>query len=229
MGRMTDTAPTWTIMVPTIGERRHLFERLMGVLLPQLDAHAGRVRVLARFSNGAPRLTQIRQEMVLATDAEYVSCVDDDDLVPEYFVDEVVSALASRPDYVGWDVQCYSDGFPTAISHHSLKYGKWWNEDNKYFRDISHLNPIRTELARLADFRKTKLGQAEDRAWVAQLRRTGRVRSEVTIPRIMYHYLFSTSRTPGIGSRWVSGPRATSPDRASIDHPYFSYLEADRG
>ena len=223
MGHVSD-APTLTIMVPTIGERRPLFERLMGVLLPQLDAHAGRVRVLSWWNNGKPPLTTIRQEMLQAAGTEYVCCVDDDDLVPDYYVEELLAALATRPDYVGFQVQCYSDGAPTAISYHSLEHGRWWNETDRYYRDFSHLNPIRTDLARLADFRRAKRGQAEDRAWVAQLRRSRRVKTEVVIPRIMYHYLFSTSRTAGIGSRWAAGARAGEFEPAKIDHPYFSYL-----
>lgn len=225
MGHMT-AAPVWSILIATLGERRPLFERLMGALLPQLDAHDGAVQVTAWHNNGRPSLPVIRQKMVRAATGDYVSWIDDDDLVPDYFVQQGLAALETRPDYVGWDVQCYSNGRPTAISHHALKYGGWYNEGGGHYRDLSHINPIRRELALLADFSRTQPGQPEDRHWATQLRRTGAVRSEVVVDRIMYHYLYSTCRTAGQGSRWQRPQRihrAVGIDRAEINHPYFSW------
>jgi hypothetical protein len=217
-------SPSWTILVPTIGERRLSFERLMGALLPQTEPFGGAVKVMAWYNNGDPHLTEIRQRMNQDADTDYVSCIDDDDLVPDYFVAETMAALADRPDYVGWLVQCYSDGVPTAISEHSLKHTRWWNEETRYFRDVSHINPIRRDIALLADFRKTKHGQPEDRSWVQQLRRTRRLQRQVMINRVMYHYLFSTAKTAGIGSRWAA-PKTIHPglDRLEIEHPHFAY------
>lgn len=218
------TQPSWTLLVPTIGERRASFERLMSVLLPQTEGYPGTVRVTAWHNNGQPHLTEIRQRMVETAETEYVSCIDDDDLVPPYFVDRAMEALEARPDYVGWQVQCYSDGVPTAIAYHSLKYRRWWNETTRYYRDISHINPIRTEHAQAVSFRRTARNQAEDRAWVQQLRASGRLVTEEVVDTIMYHYLFSTASTAGIGSRWQA-PHKIHPglDRAVIDHPNFSY------
>ncbi len=218
--------PTWDILVPTLGERRASFERLMGTLLPQTEAYGGRVGVVGYYNNGYPGLPTIRQHMVLGSPADYVSFVDDDDLVPPYFVEEVVRALDQGPDYVGWQVQCYSDGVPTAVSYHSLEHRKWVNLPDRYLRDISHINPIRTSIARRVDFRRAAPGQPEDRAWVHQLRQGNKLKTQVVIDRIMYHYLFSTSKTAGIGSRWQA-PSMIHPglDRVVINHPNFAWSD----
>jgi hypothetical protein len=216
-------APSWTILVPTLGERRALFERLMAGLLPQLDPHGGRVRVVGWHNDGRPSLPKIRQQMVKAAGTEYVSFVDDDDLVSPDYVAEIVTALDQRPDFVGFQVQCYSDGAPTGIAYHSLEFRQWRNLAGRYERDISHLNPIRTQLALKADFSRTPAGQPEDRAWVAQLRQAKVLNTQVVIPRILYHYLYSTSRSAGIGSRWKR-PRQIRPGRRStITSPYFTW------
>lgn len=215
--------PTWTILVPTLGERRPLFERLMAGLLPQLDPYAGRVRVVGWFNNGSPSLPKIRQTMVMGAETDYLSFVDDDDLVAPYFVDEIVAALATRPDYVGFQVQCYSDGAPTAVAYHSLEFSRWRNMPGRYERDISHINPIRTALARKARFDQVGAGSAEDRAWAGQLRRARVLRSEMVIPRIMYHYLYSTSREPGVGSRWQRDHKITPGERSAITSPHFTW------
>lgn len=210
-------APTWSILVPTLGERRPLFERLLDGLLPQLDRHAGRVTVVGWHNDGSPRLPKIRQAMVLGATSEYVSFVDDDDLVSAGYVDRIVEALETRPDYVGFQVQCYSDGAPTAVAHHSLEFRRWRNLPGRYERDISHINPIRTALARKADF--TLAGRrAEDRAWADQLRQRRLLRTQVFIPRILYHYLYM----PG-GSRWQVPQTIRPGERATVNHPYFSW------
>jgi len=226
---MTAVPPTWAILIPTLGERRALFERLIRLLLPQTEPYAGRVRVIGGYNNGKPGLPAVRQAMVKETSRlkiDYLSFVDDDDLVPEYFVDEVMTALDQRPDYVGFQVQCYSDGVPTAVSYHSLENRTWENLPDRYLRDISHINPIRTSIALSADFRRAAPGQPEDRAWVHQLRRGRKLREQVMINQIMYHYLFSTSKTAGIGSRWQA-PSKIHPgtERSLIEHPNFSWLE----
>lgn len=221
---MTAMTPTWDILVPTLGERRALFERLMANLLPQTEPYNGAVRVRGWFNNGSPGLPTIRQMMVKSSAADYLCCVDDDDLVSPDYVETIAAALTERPDYVGFQVQCYSDGVPTAVAYHSLENRGWSNLDDRYLRDISHVNPIRRDIARLVDFRRALPGQAEDRAWVEQLRRGRMLKTQVMIDKIMYHYLFSTSKTAGIGSRWQA-PSKIHPglERPEIDHPNFSW------
>lgn len=217
-------APVWTILVPTLGERRSLFVRLMDVLLPQVERAAGRVQVRAWFNNGSPPLPDIRQRMVLAADSEYVSFIDDDDLVSLEYVEAILGALSYGPDYVGFLVQCYSNGAPTNIADHDLKHGEWSNpKGGRYLRDISHINPIRTGIARHADFRRALRGRPEDRAWVDQIRRSRLLIHQEKLDRILYHYLYSTSRTPGLGSRWERPGRIVSGPRAEIDSPYFAW------
>lgn len=210
--------PTWTILVPTLGERRPLFERLMTGLLPQLDPFGGRVRVEGWFNNGSPSLPRIRQTMIERAGTDYVSFVDDDDLVSPEYVAEIVTALETRPDYVGFQVQCYSDGAPTAVAHHSLEFRKWRNLPGRFERDISHINPIRTVLARKASFARTRPGGAEDRDWAGQLRRARVLRTQVLVPRIMYHYLFTTT-----GSRWQKPREIVTGERSTIVHPHFTW------
>jgi hypothetical protein len=144
-------------------------------------------------NDGSPSLPKIRQTMVASAPTDYVSFVDDDDLVSPYYVRDVVAALETRPDYVGFQVQCYSDGAPTAVAYHSLKFRRWRNLPGRYERDISHINPIRTRLARRADFTQGGPLRAEDRVWADQLRRSRLLRSEVVVDHILYHPYFTWS------------------------------------
>ncbi|MFI2663731.1 hypothetical protein [Micromonospora carbonacea] len=217
--------PTWSILIPTISERHDLFCRLLGVLLPQLDAHGGRVRVVGWWNNGVPSLPEIRQALVRDAGTDYVSFVDDDDLVVDDYVATVVEALASRPDHVGFRVAYHVDGVLQEEVDHSLRHRRWRRDRIRgLVRDFTHLDPVRRELALRGDFTRARRGHPEDRMWVGQVRR--HLRSEVYVGRVLYHYLYSPA-----GSAWQRAGRlqATRP-RPVVDHPYFAWHpECDRG
>ena len=221
--------PTWTILIPTLGQRTELFQRLMAVLLPQLEPYGGAVRVLAWWNNGSPALPDVRQGLVQAVETDYLSFVDDDDLVPDYFVQETMKALASRPDYVGWQTHYSANGVDHGIVDHSLVYGGWRENrrSGQLLRDITHINPMRTRVAKMADFRRTtRPGQAEDRLWVDQVRRTRKLRVEEYINKIMYRYLWredtSAWRKPHLIDQ-------TPTMRPAVASPYFSWHPRSAG
>lgn len=209
--------PTWTILIPTVGQREPLFRRLLSVLLPQVEPHAGRVRVLAWWNNGRPSLGTIRQRLVQAAETDYVSFIDDDDLVPGYHVAEVMQALTSGPDHVGFKLEFSVDGDVREIVDHSIRHPGWGRGKTGLYRDLTHIDPIRTALALRADFQVARAGKAEDRAWVKQVR--PHVQTEAYIDRVMYHYLWSPN-----GSVWRNpGQLETDFVRPDIDHPHFSW------
>lgn len=214
---MSAAAPTWTILVPTLGQREDLFLRLMGVLLPQLDEHEGRVRVLAWRNNGKPSISEIRDALLASAGTDYVSFIDDDDLVPEYYVAEIVTAIAEGPDHVGFKMEYSTDDEHREIVDHSLRWGKWGRTlDGQLHRDVTHIDPVRLDHAIRARF-YARPGRAEDRVWVKQVRR--HLATEVYIDKIMYFYLYREAVTA-----WRNpGEIKHVPGRPVIEHPYFSW------
>lgn len=211
----------WNILIATLGQRTSRFERLLDNLLPQLDQWGRIVRVTALYNNGERPLGAVRQDLVEYSDAGYVSFIDDDDSVPEYHVERVIESILNYyidhdkgVDYVGWRMQCYLDGQALKPTYHSLRYSGWFDDDNAYYRDVSHLNPIRRELALRADFRKGV--PPEDVSWVDQMR--PHVKTEVYLDDVMYHYHSSAS-----DSTWRGDVRPGRYQRLVVDHPCFEY------
>jgi glycosyltransferase involved in cell wall biosynthesis len=211
---VTQRDATWTILVATLGQRAERLERLLGQLLPQLDAHDGAVTVCALYNHGERGLGAVRQDLVEHATSTYVSFVDDDDEVPDYFVTEVLARLDGRVDYVGWRMQCYVDGVPLKPTFHSLRYDRWHDDADGFYRDVSHLNPVRAELARLADFRRGS--PPEDVSWADQVR--PHVRTEAYVDRVMYHY-----RSSSADSTWRGDGVSRVGARSSVTHPYLSW------
>jgi hypothetical protein len=215
------SAPTWAILIPTIGQREELFGRLLDRLLPQLDAHGGRVRVIAWRNAGDPRLAVIRDTMVATAGTEYVSFVDDDDLVASHFVDAIVEQLAKRPDHVGFKVAYCVDGAQKEIVDHSLRHGRWHrNSDGALVRDFTHLDPVRREHAERGRFAAAKEWRPEDRVWVKKVRPF--LFSEGYVDDVLYHYLWRSDL-----SSWQRPEQIvpTASLRPVIDHPYFEWHE----
>lgn len=218
---MTTEPPTWTILIPTIPQREALLWRLLDVLLPQLDEHAGAARVLAWRNAGAPSLAEIRDALVDSAGTEYVSFIDDDDLVPDYYVAEIAKALRERPHHVGFQLEYTTDqdGHQgREIVEHSLRWHRWGRFNGVLCRDFTHLDPIRTDLAQRGRFAVARPRRAEDRVWVKQVRPY--LSREVYIDKIMYHYQWSQH-----GSSWERPHElrpATGPLPA-VNHPHFSW------
>lgn len=206
---------TWTVLIATLGQRAARFERLLTQLLPQLEPHDGAVTVCALYNHGERDLGTVRQELVEHATSTYVSFVDDDDELPDYHVAEVMTRLDGVVDYVGWQLQCYVNGTTLNPTYHSLRYRRWYHDRRGYYRDVSHLNPIRRELALRADFRR---GQPpEDVSWVDQVR--PHVRTESYVDKVMYRYHSSSS-----DSTWGGvGVERVWHRRPIVSHPYFSY------
>lgn len=211
--------PSWNILIATLGQRRARFERLLAHLLPQTEPYDGDVTVTALFNNGElGDIGELRDRLLWSARSDYVSFIDDDDEVPPYFVSRVMEALADEPDYVGWRMQCYVNGHKMKPTYHSMMYDGWSEDAHGYYRCVSHLNPIRTDIARRGDFR-TAL--PEDITWASQVDKY--VRHERFIPDVMYYYHSST-----VDTTWRPGSIITPVyDRLEVDHPNFRYYEME--
>jgi hypothetical protein len=208
------SSPRWTILVATLAQRRDRFVRLLGQLTPQLDAVDGAVTLCAFYNHGQHGLGAVRQQLVEHATSTYVSFVDDDDEVPDYHVAEVLTQLDGVVDYVGWQMQTYVDGHALKPTFHSLRYDRWWDDARGYYRDVSHLNPIKRELALRGDFRGSP---PEDVHWVDQVRPY--VRTEAYVDKVMYHYRSS----PGDSTWRGDGIQRGTWYRPILTSPHISY------
>ncbi len=182
---------TWDVLVMTIPHRH---ECLDGLLADFDRQHQPGFGVIAYRDNLQAKLAVKMQTLLEASQAEYVSHVDDDDRVAPDYVAAIMDCLQRKPDYVGFPVHYTVDGFPQQKVEHSLRHPGWVGRGDVLLRDISHLNPIRRELALQARF-DCYPDHGADGMWAAALRETGTVRTEEWIDRPMYHYDFRTDHS----------------------------------
>lgn len=204
----------WDILICAIPHRH---QRLCG-LLAELDRQQlPGMSVLVYRDNLEHTIAEKRQALLEASGAEYTCFIDDDDMVPPWYAARIMQALQERPDYIGFRVKYLIDGEDQWLpAEHSLRHSGWWGSNAGLYRDISHLNPVRREVALAGKFDGGEY--SEDSRWAAMVRDSGLARSEVFISADMYWYQYSTSDNAKVTAR--------QPAREIPPLPVYPWLEA---
>jgi hypothetical protein len=180
---------TYDLLIPTIPHRHHKLCALLNEIDRQWQSGLG---VIVYRDNLQASLRCKFQALLDASRADYVSWMDDDDWPRHDYVARVMRAIASLPDYVGFQVCFTVNGQRELPVTHSLRYGGWANTPKDITRDITALNPIRRSCAMQGKWDFVQ-DHGADRDWARQVRESGCCTTEVFIGLEMYHYRFSTS------------------------------------
>lgn len=177
----------WSILIPTVVVRDEVFSRLVDCLAPQIEKYGGKIEVVVFWNNFERQLGELREMLVNEANGEYVSFIDDDDLVPEYYCDEIYPLL-DGVDYVGYQLAFYTNGVLQKPVIHSIQNPGWVDDGPQYLRRVTHFNPIKRELARMGGYGQSDYRRniAEDAVYARNLDQL--VKTEHYIPRIMHYY-----------------------------------------
>lgn len=85
----------WTIGIPSVPARRKLRERILKQLDKQIEGYSG-IELLVLEDNRQRQLGAKRQAIVDIAQGEYISFVDDDDLISDHFIDTICPMLDER-------------------------------------------------------------------------------------------------------------------------------------
>ena len=159
----------------------------MDILIPQVEKYRGKIEVLIFWNNFEHSVGFLRQKMNEDARGEYITHIDDDDLIPEDYC-KTLYGLMDGVDYIGFNVQLINDGITLPPVYHSLKYDHWSQDDKGYYRGVTHLNPLKKSIALLATYPEKDNG--EDYEWTVGVHRAmaGKPFTEHYIDKIMYHY-----------------------------------------
>ena len=117
------------------------------------------ILVIKNNDNGNRKNVGDRDELIDRAAGDYCCFVDDDDVVSDDYVWKILQAISAEPDI------CSISGLVTSLVNNeqhafelSTKYERLFSlpsneiEDDTYKRFASHLNPIRTAIAREVRF-----------------------------------------------------------------------------
>jgi glycosyltransferase involved in cell wall biosynthesis len=169
--------------------RKNLLTRLLNVLDPQ---RTDEVEIIIESDDGQMAIGKKRNILLKKATGDYISFVDDDDLVTTHYVGKVLQAIETKPDCVGLQGIITFQGKSPRIFIHSMKYDKWFEENNVYYRCPNHLNPVKRDIALQVMFPENNFG--EDRDYSQRL--FPLLKNEVHINDTIYHYLYEKEAPP---------------------------------
>lgn len=151
------------------------------------------MQVVSLSDNRTLSIGDKRNRLMAMATGDYICFVDDDDRVSPNYVANILKALSSRPDGVGFVGEM---SFPMPVSgklkrerfYHTLANRSYKKSERGYERPLNHLNPIRRDIAILYPFEAINIG--EDTDWAMRICRDQVLQREVWINEVMYFYDF---------------------------------------
>lgn len=190
-----------SILIPTIQEDFEYLQRLKAVLDPQVDRFKSDVEI--RYHDAGKQISTGEKRNILISQAEgeWTVFIDSDDLVPEYYVEEILKGLESNPDYVSIIGKMTTNGeskvdfeikkgYPyIEVTRECLqKYPYLAHRLGWYVRFPNILTPIRKSIAEQVKF--NHITQGEDYPWALAIHERGLIKTEAIIEKPMYWYQF---------------------------------------
>lgn len=177
----------WSILIPTLPSRRELRRRLLIILEPQLEKYDD-IELLILEDNAKRDYGAKLQSMIDIANGEYISFIDDDDLVSENYVDTIYSQL-NGVDCIGFKgIVSVNDG-PIMPVFYSKKNLQPVNQEDGYYRFIQQVNPVKLEIVKQIPY-EGHFGA--DTLWSEKLQKSGLLKTEYFIDDILYKYIAST-------------------------------------
>ena len=180
----------FSVLIPTLERRRHLFARVYDQLARQSQACGadGLTEILHLRDDGEHSIGWKRNSLMAKAQGEFVAFVDDDDRVSEDYVRLVCEAIRAHPD-----VDCigikgvieFRGGHPHQFIR-SIRHADYEYAGGCYLGPPYHLNPIRRSIASRYPFEDASY--SEDIDWSMRIARDGALRVEHFIDPVLYYY-----------------------------------------
>ena len=131
-----------------------------------------------------------RQKLLELSKGEYIVFFDSDDYPKKNYVKELVKAIETKPDCVGFKIAMTTNGEKPQTCIHSLQYKAWKTEGNTHYRNVTHFNCVRRDLALQVGFKDLRFG--EDKDYSDRL--TPLCKTEVFIDEFLFDYRYSNKQ-----------------------------------
>lgn len=181
----------WTIAILTVTGRERFYDRLRGILDPQIEMKP--VEVLVLKDNRERSIGSKRQMALDLCTTKYISFIDDDDVVSNQYVDLILAELKKDPYGVGFRgiITSHKSTAMEFVHKANLPYAEkpqLYNGTHIYTRPLNHLNPVMTDIAREIGYVDISFG--EDLDYAKRLDKSGLIKDNVFIDQFLYFYQY---------------------------------------
>ena len=192
---LNTSSKTWSILILTLESRKESFQKIYDKLVAQIEQNhlADKIEILVSCDKGEKSVGKKRNELLMASQGEYICYIDDDDDIHNRYIPMIYDKLVKeQPDCVSLEGVITVDGKNPKKFTHSIQYDSYFEKDDIYYRPPNHLNPIRREIAVQFKFPDNFYG--EDTDWAMQICKSGLLKKEASIEVPYYFYLYSSEK-----------------------------------
>lgn len=164
-----------------------MLTRLNSILDPQISMYPGQVTKYIHDKGRAMATGTKRNEMIRDTSSEYFVFVDDDDIVPGDYIQEIMKAITFNPDVITFNGYMTTNG--RNQRRFEIKLGsEYYERGGVYYRWPNHITVMKRELVQHIKF--PDVHKMEDFYWSKMIHDKKLLKNEIHLDRDMYVYDF---------------------------------------
>lgn len=180
-----------SILIATTYSRNNTLQKLIENINNQISIYnlSSKIELIVVFDEKQVSVGYKRQKLLECASGKYVCYIDSDDNISDTYCKDIVDAIEQNPnsECVGFLIECNMDGkIELAIA--SNRYSDWCENKNgfRYCRTIYHKTPVRRDIALMVGFEDLRF--AEDYKYAVGLKKTGLLKNEIFIDKVLYYY-----------------------------------------
>jgi hypothetical protein len=179
-----------SLLICSLDERADALASLLSMIETCKSRSSLRVEVLTSIDNRQATIGSKRQALITQAKGKYSCFIDDDDEIDEDYLKEIGEVLVATPqaDCVSMIGVYYKNGRKIKPFTHSIRYNRYDEDFEGFYRFPNHLNPILTGFCRRVGFVSKNHG--EDTEFATKLHSLRLITSEASVRKPLYHYKF---------------------------------------
>lgn len=163
-----------SILIPTVPSRKQSYTELIGMLEAQATDD---VQIIGLYDNKHWSVGTKRNKLLDMAEGEYITYIDDDDVVYDDYIKDILEAMKGEPDLITFDVFYTSDRGHDFVCEY--KDGQ---------------RPAHVHVWKRQNFKPfVEINTGEDVGWVKDNLENVKVTHHIC--KVLYHYRFSYDRT----------------------------------
>jgi glycosyltransferase involved in cell wall biosynthesis len=186
-----------SILICTLDSREPQFTKLISFIKKQIAENnlEDEVEIVHFSDKGYLPVGAKRNALMDNAEGIFVCFVDDDDWLSDTYIFDVINTIKSNSniDCVGIKGMLIENGIEKKPFIHSIRFATYWEDDKAYYRPPNHISIIKKEIA--SKFKFPMINRGEDTDWATQIARSGLLKKEAFIDKILYYYNFDWNKT----------------------------------
>ena len=181
-----------SVLIPSLQSRSHFLERVLDCLKKQIENNSYQevVEIKTLVDNGEQTIGQKRNTLKANANGEYICFVDDDDLLPDYYLQEILSRLNSGYDIITFYVEHIVDGSYKKLICPHLHIDNQEIKGCLFWTNMLHLCPHKKSISDLVQF--PNINFCEDLEYSKAIKEY--CKNNSFIEKIMYHYEYKSNK-----------------------------------